>query len=170
VIPSLYVNAIEAIWITLNSLALLLTILALLDAWHDVRVAAGVDRRRARVVQARANVLPRIFVDGETPLTFGIVVVMLIPVVLLISSAFDMRDRNRLASLVLDDIASERAVMALESSVQENIGLTHSAIDRAHEAYKEANSVNVKIADLTAIVGDLTALLGRKEDKPAGQA
>jgi hypothetical protein len=48
---------------------------------------------------------------------------------------------------------------AREASVQENIELTREAGDKADAAYREANSVNTKIANLTELVS-------HKEDKP----
>ena len=178
--PPLYIDRVEAIWITASSLGLGLTLVALFDAWRDVRVAAGVDRRRATIVTARGNVrreflraivqlillvfvVPGIFIDRETPVTPGTVAAIAIPVLLLLSTAFDTLDRYRLRTLVLEDIATDRAATALEASVQENIALTKEVGVQAEAAYHEANTVNEKIAALTELVG-------HKEDKPAAES
>lgn len=176
-VPPVSINAVEALWISVNGLTLVLTLLALLDAWHDVRVAADVDRRRARVVTARGNVrreafrmvaqllllavaVPGAFSDREINLSPALIALIAVPIVLLLASAFDTRDRNRLATLVLEDIANERLKTALEASVQANIELTKEVGVKADAAYKEANHVNLKIEKLTELVGG-------KEDKAA---
>ena len=186
-IPPISINAVEALWISVNGITAVLTVLALLDAWHDLRVA-NPDRRRARILAARGNVrrelfrtvvqflllsatVPGIFTPGEIQLSVPIACLIAVPIVLLLSSALDARDRNSLATMVLEDIATERAATALEASVQENIWLTREAITHADAAAAEANHVNVKIADLMTLIADLTRLVGGKEDKePAAGA
>lgn len=173
----IHINGVEALWIGVNALTLILTIIALFDAWHDLQIAAGADRRRARTLTARGNVrrevfrlvvqalllsiaIPGVLVDQETALSLPILALIAVPVVLLISTLLDTRDRSRLAGMLLTDIASERVSLALETSVQENIELTKDAAHKADAAYKEANHVNLKIAELTKLIGG-------KEDKPA---
>jgi hypothetical protein len=174
----IHLNGVEALWIGVNFLTLILTTLALFDALHDLKVVAGADRRRARTLTARGNVrrevmrlavqalllsvaIPGAFREGEIDLTPPLMALIAVPVFLLISTLLDTRDRSRLAGMLLTDIAAERAETALETSVQENIELTHKAIEHAEAAYHEANTVNEKIARLTEIVGG-------KEDKPQG--
>lgn len=169
------IGAIEALWIGVNALTLGLTVAALLDAWHDLRIVTGADRRKARTLTARGNVrrevirvvvqfiflglaLPAVFSDREITLTPFLVAFIAIPVLLLISTLFDTRDRNRLASMLLTDIATERAETALETSVQENIELTKTVGEKADAAYQEANHVNLKLVELTKLIGG-------KEDK-----
>jgi hypothetical protein len=169
------INGVEALWIGVNSLTLILTVIALFDAWHDLRIAAGADRRRARVLTARGNVrreglrlvvqslllgvaIPGAFVDREINLTPPLMALIAVPVVLLISTLLDTRDRSRLAGMLLTDIAAERTALALETSVQENIELTKEVGQKADAAYNEANHVNVKLVELTRLIGG-------KEDK-----
>lgn len=179
------INAVEAVWLSVNGVTATLTFLALLDAWHDERAALP-DRRRARILAARANVrreafrmivqllllgiaIPGIFDARDIHLTPTLTMLIAVPVVLLLASAFDTRDRTRLAAFVLEDIATERAAVALETSVQQNIELTKEAISHADAAASQANHANVKIADVMIIIARLTELVGGKEDKPAGE-
>lgn len=175
--PPLYVDALEAVWLALNAIGVVLTIGALLEARRDLRAArddegdrsepreltAGGDVRREslRLIVHTALlsiVIPGLFVDREIILSPILAALFTVPVVLLLQSALDLRERSILTEMLIRMIRDERAQGALESSVQKNIELTQEAASQAKAAYHEANNVNKKIADLTKIVGG-------KEDK-----
>ena len=164
--PELHVNGVEALWIVLNLTTFVLTASALLDARADreaVRklngsarelVAKGIVRREGLrlVVQVLLLIIvvPGVFADREFNFTPAIAALMLIPIVLLISSAVDARDRRALTVVVAADLLEERttALDRLEQALTENTDITREASAHADAAYHEANSVNLKIADL----------------------
>lgn len=153
--------ALEAVWIALNLTTLALTLSALVDALADqtaVRLLNGHAREMAAGATVRREsfrvavqglllvaVIPAVF-DLDPQLT--IAALMAVPVVLVVSSILDARDRRRSTILVAADIIAERvsAMARLEDAVAENTHLTVLAGQHADHAYREANSVNEKIA------------------------
>lgn len=178
---TLHVDPIEALWFVVNATTLLLTVLALFEARRDLGIARVDDSssHEARELTARGNVrreflrvvvqallislvVPQLFSDRPVTLSPFVVALILVAMVLLTSTIFDRRDRDALGDMLLDLVKSERATLALEASVQENIELTREAGAQAKKAYTEANSVNEKIEALGIIVT-------HKEDKPVGE-
>jgi hypothetical protein len=172
-----HVAPIEALWFAINAVALALTALALVDAWRDVRAARCDDspRHEARLAVAEGNVrreilrllvhtllisivLPGLFIDRPITLTPALGALLLVPVVLLIQTALDVRERAAVAEKLLVLVRTERDVLALEASVQANIELTKTAVEKAEAAYSVANHSNEKLAVLTELVAG-------KEDK-----
>jgi hypothetical protein len=182
---TLNVDPLEAIWTVVNGITLLLTIVAYVEARRDLAIAHADESQRhaAREFTARSNVrrealrvvvqvmlisivIPGLFSDRPISLTPAIIMLILVPVVMLASTILDARDRTSLGEMLLEVVRMDRMTLALEASVQENIGLTREGIghaqaasDKADAAYHEANTVNQKIADLTELVS-------HKEDKP----
>lgn len=174
---TLHVHEIEAFWFIVNAATLMFTLGALVEARRD-QVAARIDddiTADARRLTATGNVrrealrvvvqillisivLPGLFTDRPITISPVLVALILVPVVLFVATAFDARDRIRLADMLLVAVRSERAALALESSVQEGNELTREGIKHAEAAYHEANSVNEKIVTLTKLVAG-------KEDK-----
>lgn len=181
---TLHVDPLEALWFVVNGTTLVLTMLALFEARRDLAVARtdATASHEARELTAAGNlrrealrvivqvllisiVIPGLFSDRPISLSPAILALILVPVVLLTSTVFDVRDRAKLGEMLLTLVKADRDVMALEASVQTNIELTREGIahaqaagEKADAAYHEANSVNTKIADLTEA-------LGHKEDK-----
>lgn len=159
----LHIDALEVIWIITNTVALLLTALALIEAWQGLAVATGGARRILARGNVRREVLrlivqfllllivaPGLFTERPTPLNLFVLILMAIPAILLASTMLDAYDRRRLVSLVWSDIEAERGVGLdrIEEMLKENTVLTKDAGKKADAAYKEANSVNNKIANL----------------------
>lgn len=174
---TLHVDPVEALWFLVNAATLMFTVGALVDARRDQVAARGDDSpvSDARRLTASGNVrrealravvqillisivVPGLFTDRPINLSPALLALIAVPIVLLTSTIFDARDRTRLADMLLVAIRTERSALALESSVQEGNDLTREGIKHAEAAYHEANSVNAKIADLTALVAG-------KEDK-----
>ena len=174
---TLFVDPIEGLWVVTTTTTLVLTLYALFEAIRSLRlarldassshearetVAAGNVRREAlrAVVQSLllSIAIPGLFIDRPITLTAPLLALILVPLVLFTSTVFDARDRGRLAVMLVNLVRVERESLALESSVQTNIELTKQAAEHADAAYQEANTVNQKIARLTALVAG-------KEDK-----
>lgn len=118
------INAIEAIWICLNFITLILTAVALLDALKDAAavkalngkarelVAGGNVRREALrlVVQVVliAVALPGLFEGRDTPLSVSVVLLVSVPALLLIQTALDTRERWKLSGILTERIIAER--------------------------------------------------------------
>lgn len=119
----LHVDFIEAVWIGLNGVCLVVTIIAFIDSLRDrsaVRRLNGRARKlvvdgnvRREILRVIVQVLlivvvvPGIFVDTPVKVTPLLVIFMAVPVVLLVSSLFDWRDRRNLNRLV-DEVAAQR--------------------------------------------------------------
>lgn len=114
----IHVNAVEALWIIINSAVFAMAVIALADARADreaVRALNGKARELAAegIVRREVNRLivqilllllavPAMFSDRDINLSFGVVVLMTIPVVLLIGSAQDAHDRKILTAAVAE--------------------------------------------------------------------
>jgi hypothetical protein len=106
----------EVVWIVINSTTTLLTLWALWDAYRARRavkllngtardvVAAGNTRREwfRLLVQILLLlvIVPGLFVDRDIPMTPYVLLLMSVPIVLLISTALDTRERRVLLELV----------------------------------------------------------------------
>ena len=171
------VNAIEAVWVALNFTTLILTIASLLNAWGD-RAAVKLLNGRARefaingivrresfrvLVQGLllAAVLPDLIHAGESVLDPPVVALMAVPVVLLVASVLDARDRGVMTAMVAADLLIQReaGIARIEAqnddlagALHENTRITQQASDHADHAYQEANSVNAKIANQAATI------------------
>lgn len=159
----LHIDTLEAVWIIVNVVALVLTAFALLEARQGLAVATGRARRILAFGNVRREVLrlivqsllllivaPGLFIERPTPLNFFVLILMAIPAILLLSTALDAHDRRRLATLVWTEIEAERGqgFARIEKLLRENTEVTRDAGKKADAAYKEANSVNNKIANL----------------------
>lgn len=173
---TLYINEVEGFWLTVNLATFILTLFALWDAW----VAKGIVRRlngHAREIAAAGNlrrevirlvvqtlllfvVIPGLFTDHPTTLSLPLVALIAVPMVLLLGSVYDTIDRRRLIGTVEQALRgeSEQSLTRIEVAIAENTELTQQAADHADLAYKEANSVNEKIATQGA------AILAQGED------
>ena len=166
------VSLVEALWVAITLSTFVLTFGAFLDARADrtaVRLlngnarelaASGIVRREAirTVVQAflLALAVPGLFSARDTPVSFGVVVLMVVAVLLLLASLFDARDRKAMTILVAAELLIERndAFTRLEAQIAENTQISQQASDHADLAYKEANSVNEKIAAQGVVLVD----------------
>lgn len=114
--PVVSVNWIEATWLVLNVVTLFLTVYALVDARADERAVRALNGE-AREIVTEGNVrretfrvilqvqllfvaLPGLFSDREATLNPIVLVLMSIPVVLLLATIFDARDRMLLARTI----------------------------------------------------------------------
>lgn len=166
----LSINPVEAVWTLLNFSTFLLTLSALVDARADQRAvkllngharelaAAGIVRREflrlVMQVLLLAVVIPGLFADGDTPVNYIVVILMSIPVLLLLSSLLDARDRRGMTVIVAADLALENASVQARmtaatgeilDAIAANTQLTQKTKDSADAAYHEANNVNEKI-------------------------
>ena len=116
-----HVGALEAIYITINLACLGLTMFALSEAIHDYRAVKKLNGK-AREIASRGDIrregfrivvnvlflsiaLPAALSDRETTLSHVVVVLMAVPLVLLASSYFDLRERRRLITLIARETA-----------------------------------------------------------------
>jgi hypothetical protein len=176
------VDYVEALWVILNLVTAALTLSALVDARADrsaVRLlnghardlaANGIVRREAirLVVQVLllAIAVPGLFSDAPRPLTPGLVMLMAIPILLLLSSFFDARDRKALTVLVAADLLATRATKDAEiiAALHENTRISQKASDQAEAAYQEANHVNEKLAAMSQVRSEMTEVMAETVD------
>lgn len=120
----MHVDLVEAVWFALNAGCLVVTLIALVDARRDQNAVARINGRARKLVTAgnvrreflRAVVqvllivivIPGLFVDVPIRVTPLLLALMAVPVVLLLSSLYDYRDRRALNALA-DEIAAQRA-------------------------------------------------------------
>src|SRR5678815_3066421 len=160
----LMLDPLEAVWILLNTAAVLLTGQALLEARVNQKsvhalnghareiVADGIVRREfirlAIQVILLLLVVPGIFSSRPTPLSPFVLALMAIAILLLISSLFDAAERKRLFLTVAKELIKENdsALARLEVALAINTQISQTASDQAERAYHEANDVNNKIA------------------------
>lgn len=107
---TLYVDDVEAAWITLNAATLLLTAVALIEAERDrraVRILNGRARELATAGAVRrevfrlavqacfiATAVPGLFVDRDLTIVGPVAFLMTAAVLILASSIFDARERR----------------------------------------------------------------------------
>lgn len=113
----------EGFYVAVNVTAVVLTLFALYDAIVSRRVVRTLNGR-AREIVADATVrrewfrlavqllllslaVPAVLKPGDTPLSFAVVCLLLIPVLLLASSIFDARDRRRVIHIIAAAAANE---------------------------------------------------------------
>jgi hypothetical protein len=175
------VNPVEAIWIGVTFTTLVLTIVAFFDARADreaVRLLNGKARELAatgllwrealRIVVLALLLfvaLPGLFVDREAQLTPSVVGLVLVPVVLFIQSFRDRMDRKRMTALVAAEILIDRngTLHRIEEAIARNTEISQAASDLADAAYKEANTINNKLAQ------QAEALIQQGEDRAKRQ-
>lgn len=182
---TLHVNEVEALWVLVTVAGFLLSFVALIDASTGFHLAKADDTasHEARELTASGNVrreflrlvvsglllsiaIPALFSDRPVMLTPVLVALILVPVVMLLSTVADARDRGRLAGLLVtlvkverDELAREASVQSVAGSVQEVRALVEKDIETTAAMFEVANHTNEKIA---AIHEEL----GHKEDKP----
>ena len=156
-------------WLALNLVTLALTVAALIEARADreaVRalngrarelVAAGQVRRETFRTAVQGLLLAAVFPSLLARPELGIIAIgalMTVPVLLLIASLTDARDRRRMtvftAAQVLADDAS--ALARIEAKVD-------AGSEVAHQAFEVANTINEKLA------GQADALIQQGEDR-----
>jgi hypothetical protein len=163
------VSPLEFTWVALNLLTLAFTITAFFDARADreaVRLlngkarelaATGILRREGiRVIvqlMLLAVAVPGLFLADREPrppeiAVFTISCLMAVPVLLLVSSFWDARDRKRMTVLVTAEplVTKTTSLDRIEAALERNTTISQQASDHADRAYHEANSVNEKIA------------------------
>ena len=111
----MYVDQIEAIWIVLNLVAFIVTVLALREAHQDRRAVLAYNGK-ARELAAWGNVrreifraviqllllflvLPGLYSDRPVSLSFGVVVLMSVSSLLLVATVWDYFERRILTRL-----------------------------------------------------------------------
>jgi hypothetical protein len=164
------IDGIEFTWVTLNTVTLVFTITALFDARADraaVRLlngkarelaATGIVRREAIRVVVQILLLsiaiPGLFSDRATTLNPVTVVLMAVPVLLLLASFWDARERKTMTLLVTADALNVKtdAFERIETALAHNTEVSTEAAAAAKDAYREANNVNVKIASQGAAI------------------
>jgi hypothetical protein len=160
------VNALEAIWLGINSTTLVIVALNVRDTWLIYAATRLLNRqgdayaglrygqaRRGLIRDALRMVVQVFFIMAaipgalqpgearfEPPVLFLLVGVM----VTAITSTLDRLDRQALTRFVESQVA--KGVVRIEEKVDENIELTRAVGEKADAAYREANDVNKKIA------------------------
>lgn len=147
------IDAIEAFYIFVNAIAVVLTASALLDARAD---RAALSNGPIRTIIANGNVrrewirlivqlllmsiaIPAILSDRATVLSPIVLVLLAIPLLLMMASILDRRDRNRLRILTLQGMTAEHQRLFDQGELTG---------EKADHAFSEANAVNLKIAAL----------------------
>lgn len=113
---TLHVHPLEAIWTATNVLALLVKVWLLREAIRDHRavkllngaareIATRGDIRRESIrigvtLLLLSIVVPGLFIDRDITLTPAILALMAVPLVLLLQSALDLRERRLLTALI----------------------------------------------------------------------
>jgi hypothetical protein len=159
------VSGLEFVWVMLNTVTLVFTITALFDARADreaVRILNGRARElaatgivRRELVRVIVQVLllsiavPGLFSDRQTTLSPALAALMAVPVFLLLASFWDARERKRMTTIVAAEalVTKTDAFARIEEALAANTAISQEASDHADAAYKEANSVNEKIAN-----------------------
>jgi hypothetical protein len=120
----IHLNAVELGWITVNLVAAVLTVAALIDArsdWSALKAFNG----SARGIVARGNfrretfrlgsqlalllvALPSVFTNREVNLSLSLVALLLVPVFILANTLSDRQMRHALAHKLEADIVKER--------------------------------------------------------------
>jgi len=141
------VNAVEAVWLTASGLGFLLTAYALFDAFGQREIVRRLNGRAAELAAATNVrrefirlavqalllfvVLPGLFSDRETPLTPIVAALIAVPVLLLVNTIVDLRDRRRLVGVVLQAVTTEQqqaskrieaGLARLETGIADNHG------------------------------------------------
>lgn len=179
------ITPIEGIYVFINTVGVLYSFFALFDSIRARSAVASLNGH-AREIAASNKVrnetlrlgcqlillgiaLPALILPGDTPLNYLVVALMAISLFLLHASALDRRDRKELLRITLEQLEAERiaskvtVLERIESKLDENTKVSQAAREHADAAYKEANNVNVKIADLN------TALLAHSDEVQEGQ-
>lgn len=159
----LSVSPVEGVWLVANLIALVLTLSALVGALSDqaaVHALNGKARELAATGQVRREalraivqvllvfvVIPGLFVDRDVPLTPTVTALMAVPLVLLLSSILDARDRRRMTVLATAEVIDHRNAILdrIEEAITENTEISRAASELASAAYQEANTVNKKL-------------------------
>ena len=160
---TLSVHPVEAVWFIVNLTTFLLTVSAFVDARAD-RAAVKLLNGHGRELIANATirregirltiqvlllvvVVPGLFSDRAIVLSVPLVALMIVPVLLLLNSFFDARDRKALTVLVAADIVSDasRRFDRIEAALAENTVISQAARDDAQEAASVANHMNAKL-------------------------
>lgn len=136
-LPSLSIDFIEALWIVVNTSTLVLTISAWLDARTN-EIAVKKLNGRATEFAARGQVrretfriicqillisivIPGLFIDRPVNLSPPVIALIIVPIILLISSLYDARDRKVLTLLAVVRLVSEseRTIARIEAKIDE---------------------------------------------------
>lgn len=171
----LSVDALELLWLVLNLSAFVLTYSAYIDAKADQRAvrllngsarelaANGVVRRELLRLWVQALliavVVPSLVEPSPVPSWYYAVILMAIPIVLLLSTLLDARDRRAMTVLVTSDLLAESqtALSRIEEKLDKNTEISQGAREDAHEAAEVANHMNEKIK----VVGDALLIQGK---------
>jgi hypothetical protein len=162
----LSIQPLEAAYLIVILTTLFLTLSALVDARAD-SVAVKLLNGKARELAAAGNVrrevlrllvlvlllsivLPELFDDDEVALSPFVLALMAIPIVLLISTIYDAKDRRAMTAVVAADLlnAGTSALQRIEEKLDANTEISQGAREDAHVAVEVANTVNEKIAHL----------------------
>ena len=122
------VDPLEGLWLLVNLVALIVTGLAMIEALRDLAVARtdSEAQHEARELTAFGNVrreglrivvqllllslvIPGLLSDRPIPITPFVVVFIAIPVVLLVSTVFDARERVKLGAILLAEVRTDRS-------------------------------------------------------------
>jgi hypothetical protein len=144
------INSVEAMWLIVNFTTLLVTLLALWDTWQARSVVLKLNGR-AREIVAAGNVrrevvrlgtqllligivIPQVFIENEIQMSYGVGLLMAVPVLLLINSLLDTFDRKRVVRIISEEIITER---------RQSMAKIQAVVDDTHERVVniEANTV-----------------------------
>jgi len=144
------VNAIEALWLGINLVSLVVTITNVVDAWrvwrvmigttlpHEIQARANVRREAVRLVIVAcliAIAVPAALRPGDVALTLPLALLMVIPIGVAINGYLDRRTRRSLARLVVGDDLAE-AILRSEAlrRMERTVDDTAVKVDDIHRA------------------------------------
>lgn len=180
----IHVSPVEAYWVSINGLAALVTLWALVDSIADRRAVAALDgpatelaaagnvRREAFRLLAQLILLgiavPALFSDREIALitpagpNWGLLLLLALPWPIVVNTVGDSLDRKKLKAIVREELEAISGVGAVASAEQrilraisENTAVSKHAADRADAAYEEANHSNEKLSDQNKLIGEV---------------
>lgn len=143
------VNLVEAIWITLNGVTFGLTLWALWDARVARKDAKESDGTRLKV--ARGNVrrekarlaiqaifltiaIPGVFSENEAELTPLLLLFLSIPLILLVSTILDARERREIMAIEQEQLSHERdeSLRVISNQIEDLDQKVEASIEEHH--------------------------------------
>ncbi len=167
---TVHLTGIELFWIVTNIITTVLTVVALADAHADWAVLRQFNGS-ARGVVARGNIrrerirlliqvaflviaIPAALTARETPISFPLLAFLSVPLLLLLNTLSDRRDRGILADKLSDEILHERLssrerLVAMEdrlnAKADERAGIVS---DQATELHEVAADTHERVVDI----------------------
>lgn len=155
------INAVEALWIAVNLIAVVMSAASLADAVTTYRAARALDEAPSARRVASGNsvrretvrlviqflllslVLPGLGIPGEVPLNVFTMTLIGISALLLAQTLLDLFERRALSQFSIEQLLTER-----QRHDAEMLRLMATLTEHANAAFTEANNTNAKIVRL----------------------